>query len=114
MTQQASAPRMSPVRKKLSVLITLILLFSGKLFAQQVLWADKILGYSSEYRNTDSGYGFRSKQILNEPNKLPDFGYSPCAWSTATPDGRNEEWIKVGFKQSIALKQVVIAEIFNP
>jgi len=105
---------MSPVRKKLSVLITLILLFSGKLFAQQVLWADKILGYSSEYRNTDSGYGFRSKQILNEPNKLPDFGNSFCAWSPATPDNRNEEWIKVGFEKSIALKQVAIAENFNP
>ncbi|WP_229215971.1 OmpA family protein [Dyadobacter frigoris] len=114
MIQQASAPRMSLLRRKLNFYVTLILLFSGKLFAQQVLWADKILGYSSEYRNNDSGQGFRSKQILDEPNKLPDFGYSPCAWQSAMPDGRNEEWIKVGFKQPIALKQIAIAENFNP
>jgi outer membrane protein OmpA-like peptidoglycan-associated protein len=114
MTQQASAPRMSLLRRKLSFYITLILLLSGKTFAQRVLWADKILGYSSEFRNNDSGQGFRSKQILDEPNKLPDFGYSPCAWQSAMPDGRNEEWIKVGYKESIALKQIAIAENFNP
>lgn len=105
---------MSLLRRKLNFYVALIFLLSGKSFAQQVLWADKILGYSSEYRNNDSGQGFRSKQILGEPNKLPDFGNSFCAWSPATPDGRNEEWIKVGFEKSIALKQVAVAENFNP
>ncbi|WP_409015051.1 OmpA family protein [Dyadobacter sp. CY345] len=106
---------MSLVRRKISICCSLVLLVCGNLFAQQpVLWADKILGYSSEYRNENAGQGFRSKQILGEPNKLPDFGNSPCAWSPAMPDGRNEEWIKVGFEKSIALKQVAIAENFNP
>ncbi|SEI62938.1 WD40-like Beta Propeller Repeat [Dyadobacter koreensis] len=112
---KASAPRMSLVRRKLFICSSLILLVCGKMLAQQpVLWADKILGYSSEYRPESYGQGFRSKQILGEPNKLPDFGVSPCAWSPATPDGRNEEWIKVGFEKSIALKQVAIAENYNP
>lgn len=105
---------MSLVRRKIFICSSLILLVGGKLIAQPVLWADKILGYSSEYRNENAGQGFRSKQILGEPNKLPDFGNSPCAWSPATPNGRNEEWIKVGFEKSIALKQVAIAENFNP
>ncbi|MDQ6476920.1 OmpA family protein [Dyadobacter sp. LHD-138] len=105
---------MSLVRRKIFIYSSLILLVAGKIIAQPVLWADKILGYSSEYRNENAGQGFRSKQILGEPSKLPDFGNSPCAWSPATPDGRNEEWIKVGFEKSIALKQVAIAENFNP
>lgn len=105
---------MSLVRRKIFICSSLILLVAGKIIAQPVLWADKILGYSSEYRNENAGQGFRSKQILGEPNKLPDFGNSPCAWSPATPDGRNEEWIKVGFEKSVALKQVAIAESFNP
>jgi outer membrane protein OmpA-like peptidoglycan-associated protein len=105
---------MSRVRRIFFIGSSLILMFGGNLMAQSVLWANKILGYSSEYRNESAGQGFRSKQILGEPNKLPDYGTSPCAWSPATPNGRNEEWIKVGFEKSIALKQVAIAENFNP
>ncbi|MCE6991674.1 OmpA family protein [Dyadobacter sp. CY323] len=83
-------------------------------YCQEVLWASKILGYSSEYRPGQFGHANRAKQILGEPSKLPDFGNSPCAWSPAEADGRNEEWIKVGFEKSIPLKQIAIAENFNP
>ncbi|MCF0073098.1 OmpA family protein [Dyadobacter sp. CY261] len=83
-------------------------------YCQEVLWASKVLGYSSEYRPSQIGHAYRSKQILGVPSKLPDFGDSPCAWSPAEPDGRNEEWIKVGFAKTIPLKQIAIAENFNP
>lgn len=83
-------------------------------YCQEVLWANKVLGYSSEYRPSQIGHAYRSKQILGVPNKLPDFGDSPCAWSPADADGRNEEWIKVGFDKTIPLKQIAIAENFNP
>lgn len=85
-----------------------------KSYGQEILWADKVLGYSSEYRPAQYGHAYRAKQILGIPNKLPQFGNSPCAWSPADADGRNEEWIKVGFQKSIPLKQVAIAENFNP
>lgn len=83
-------------------------------YCQDVLWASKILGYSSEYRPSQIGFGYRAKQILGIPNKLPAFGDSPCAWTPAEPDGRNEEWIKVGYEKAIPLKQVAICENFNP
>ncbi|GGB99303.1 hypothetical protein GCM10011325_28150 [Dyadobacter sediminis] len=83
-------------------------------YGQEVFWANKVLGYSSELRPAQYGFAFRAKQILGEPNKLPDFGSSPCAWSPAEADGRNEEWIKVGFEKAIQLKQIAIAENFNP
>ncbi|GGM81216.1 hypothetical protein GCM10010967_11290 [Dyadobacter beijingensis] len=83
-------------------------------YCQEVLWANKVLGYSSEYRPSQIGHAYRSKQILGVPSKLPDVGDSPCAWSPAEPDGRNEEWIKVGFDKTVPLKQIAIAENFNP
>ncbi|MHA4742121.1 OmpA family protein [Dyadobacter sp. MSC1_007] len=99
--------------KRIAVCL-LITLVSVAGYGQDVLWASKVLGYSSEYRPSQVGHAYRSKQILGIPNKLPDFGDSPCAWSPAEADGRNEEWIKVGFEKSIALKQIAIAENFNP
>ncbi|MGX5852574.1 OmpA family protein [Dyadobacter jiangsuensis] len=95
----------------LSILMAVMPLFA---YCQEVLWANKVLGYSSEYRPSQIGHAYRSKQILGIPNKLPDFGDSPCAWSPADADGRNEEWIKVGFDKTIPLKQIAIAENFNP
>ncbi|NIJ52078.1 OmpA family protein [Dyadobacter arcticus] len=86
----------------------------GNGYGQEILWASKVLGYSSEYRPGQFGQAFRSKQILGRPSKLPDFGNSPCAWSPAEADGRNEEWIKVGFEKTIPLRQIAIAENFNP
>ncbi|WP_353721392.1 OmpA family protein [Dyadobacter sp. 676] len=93
-------------------LLAAVMPFSG--YCQEVLWASKVLGYSSEYRPSQIGHAYRSRQILGVPSKLPDFGDSPCAWSPAEADGRNEEWIKVGFDKSIPLKQIAIAENFNP
>lgn len=82
--------------------------------AQDVLWASKILGYSSEFRPSQFGNEYRAVQILDEPDKLPDVGDSPCAWSPALAESSSEEWVKVGFSRPVKLKQVVIAENFNP
>ncbi len=81
--------------------------------AQEVLWASRILGYSSEYRPSQFGDEYRAIQVLHEPNKLPGVGDSPCAWTPALPDGLSEEWIKVGFEKPLSLKQLAIAENFN-
>jgi outer membrane protein OmpA-like peptidoglycan-associated protein len=94
--------------------ITVLILLGHGVFGQNVQWASRILGYSSEYRAGEYGHAFRAKQILGEPSKLPDFGNSPCAWSPAQANGKNEEWIKVGFEKPMALRQVAVAENFNP
>ena len=103
------------MRLKLGLVLCFLLLLAGtESFAQQVLWASRVLGFSSEYRPGKYGYAYRAKQILGEPNKLPDFGDIPCAWTPADADSRNEEWIKVGFQKSVPVKQIAIAENFNP
>ncbi len=98
----------------LKVNIVLSLLVPKILMAQEIAWADKILGFSSEYRTDDYGSGYHAVQILGKPNKLPSFGDSPCAWSPAKQNTSAEEWIKVGFEKPIRLAQVMIGESFNP
>jgi len=104
---------MNLIGKSIGICLLSILIRSNG-YGQEVLWANKVLGYSSEFRPAQYGFAFRAKQILGQPNKLPDFGNSPCAWSPAEADGRNEEWIKVGFEKSLPLRQIAIAENFNP
>jgi len=104
---------MNLIGKSIGICLLSVLAWSHG-YGQEVLWANKVLGYSSEFRPAQYGFAFRAKQVLGQPNKLPDFGNSPCAWQPAEADGRNEEWIKVGFEKPVPLRQVAIAENFNP
>ena len=96
------------------IYIILLLCLNSLGYAQNTQWASKILGFSSEYRPDKYGFGYRSKQILGEPNKLPDFGQSACAWTPAEADSKNEDWIKVAYSTPMLVKQVAIAENYNP
>lgn len=82
-------------------------------YGQDVQWATKLLGFSSELRLSTRGYDYRAKQVLGAPNKLPDIGNSPCAWSPAKTIGTADEWIKVAFQKPTLLRQVAIAENLN-
>lgn len=78
--------------------------------AQNVQWAWKVLGKSSEYGEKQ----YAAKQILGKPNVLPVFRDSPCAWSPYREQSRMDEWIKVAYKKPMRIKQVAIAESYNP
>jgi len=78
--------------------------------AQTVQWAHKVLGKSSEY--SEKRYG--AQQVVGIPNVLPAFRESPCAWSPLTEQNRENEWIWVEFKRPMKIRQVAIAESFNP
>jgi outer membrane protein OmpA-like peptidoglycan-associated protein len=99
---------------KITVFCIVLIASGANVCAQHILWANKVLGYSSEYRPGQYGYANRAKQILGQPNKLPDVGGSACAWSPADADSKSEEWIKVAFEKSIPLRQVAVAENLNP
>ncbi|WP_207508951.1 OmpA family protein [Telluribacter humicola] len=101
------------IQRFTKLLILLVALQCQVAVAQQVMWASKVLGYSSEYRPGSYGQEYRASQILGAPNKLPDVGDSPCAWTPSLPNGAAEEWIKVGFAKAIPLRQIAIAENFN-
>lgn len=99
--------------KKLIFLFCFILHFTA--FSQEMQWASSVLGYSSERSEPmNQGPEYRAKQILGRPNKLPSTGECKCAWSPSGADTFAEEWIKVGFEKPQRIKQVSIAENFNP
>src|SRR4051812_19791467 len=77
-------------------------------YAQEVQWADEVLDFSSEYREEKYTKEFRAVQVLGRPNKLPQFGSSFCAWSPASRGDTLGEWIKVGYKVPIRIRQIAI------
>lgn len=82
--------------------------FVSKTYAQNVQWATEILDFSSEVSETQYG----ARQVLGSPNVLPAGGENPSAW---TPDKPNrEEFIKVGFAEPMRIRQIAIAESYNP
>ncbi len=81
--------------------------------AQEVQWANKLVGFSSEFQKDNVGQEGHANQVLGRPNTLPPFGDNSCAWSPYNADSNVEEWIKVGFKSPQKTKQIVIIENFN-
>jgi len=79
-------------------------------FAQEVQWADYVIDYSSEMGDK----GFSASQALGKPNSMPQpDGLSPCAWLPRNQDGE-KEYIHVGFKKPMRVRQVAIAENHAP
>ena len=55
---------------------------------------------------------YKAYQVLGEPNIYPGSKGSTRAWS---PRKNNEiDFIKVGFKEPMKIKQIAIAETLNP
>lgn len=99
--------------KKLFLLFWLGMLMHNASHAQDVQWASEILDFSSELRGEKLTREFRAMQVLGRPNKLPQFGSSVCAWSPASRGDTLGDWIKVGYRTPMQIRQVAIAESFN-
>ncbi|MFT6965510.1 MAG: OOP family OmpA-OmpF porin [Marivirga sp.] len=93
----------------LSTLVGIILVASQSVvLAQDVEWASEVIEYSSELDDTQ----FSVKQLLGKPNVYPWGEGSPNAWTPGRPD-RNE-FVKVGFANPKPIRQIAIAESYNP
>ena len=93
----------------LKTLVTSVILFSCfPSLAQQVQWASEVLDFSSEY----SDRIYAAHEALDKPNVMPQGGNSPCSWAPKNFNGT--EFIKVGFKNPMKIRQIAIAENFNP
>jgi len=88
-----------------------ILLLAGLPFlsqAQVVQWASKVIEFSSELTPVQ----YSAQQALGKPNVLPAGGQSPNAWSPEKP--KKKEFIKLGFANAMSIRQIAIAESYNP
>lgn len=77
--------------------------------AQEIVWADIVVSYSSAYDNKE----YSAQQVLGPPSKLPATGRSTTAWSPRYPD-MGREFIKVKFPASIPVQTILIGENLNP
>jgi hypothetical protein len=72
------------------------------------------VAFSSEYADKETTKENRAIQVLGKPNKLPQVGYSVCAWQPMTQNNSiNEEFIIVSFDTIMPVRQIVIAENFG-
>lgn len=78
------------------------------LHAQEVQWASKVLEFSSELTPVQ----YSAQQVLGKPNVLPSGGQNPNAWAPDKP--KRKEFLKVGFERPMSIRQIAIAESYNP
>lgn len=90
-------------------LFLLVLFFTFiKVQAQETQWVSTILEASSELAPKE----YSAEQIIGKPDVTPGAGESPNAWM---PFWENrEEYVKVGFEKPFKIRQITIAESFNP
>lgn len=104
-----SGPEALIFSDEMKIVLTLIcILLQTFASAQEIQWASKVINYSSQKDYTS----YSANQVLGEPNSMPSKGYSATAWEAATDDRR--EFLHVGFEKPMKIKQVIIAENFNP
>lgn len=92
-------------RFALLALLSVIAMTAG---AQTLQWADKVLEFSSQI--TPGQYS--AEQSLGKPNVLPAGGQNPGAWMPDKP--RRKEFLKLGFANPMSIRQIAVAESFNP
>jgi outer membrane protein OmpA-like peptidoglycan-associated protein len=76
----------------------------------QTIWADKVLGVSSEHSGV--GQQHKASQLVGKPSKLPQAESGGTAWRPAQ-ENNGEEWLKVGFSSPMAIRQVAVAQNFG-
>ena len=94
--------------RRFSLSLLLCLLFIGYTRGQVVQWASKVIEFSSELTPIQ----YSAKQALGKPNVLPAGGQSPNAWAPDKP--KRKEFLKLGFANPISIRQIAIAESYNP
>ncbi len=88
------------------LLLFLVISFASN--AQMVQWASKVVEFSSELTPVQ----YAAQQALGKPDVLPAGGQNPNAWTPDKP--KRKEFLKLGFSNPISIRQIAIAESYNP
>lgn len=94
--------------KRLVILAIALPLCLSSGYGQTVQWASSVIEFSSELTPVQ----YSAQQVLGKPNVLPAAGQNPSAWTPEKP--KRQEFIKVGFSAPMQIRQVAIAESYNP
>lgn len=94
------------MRKSLFFILLLFVIAGAQ--AQETQWVSTILEASSELTPRE----YSAEQLIGKPDVTPGSGDSPNAWMPFRDD--REEYVKVGFEKPMRIRQIAIAESFNP
>jgi OmpA-OmpF porin, OOP family len=94
--------------KRVILLLLFFKLGLAPVSGQTIQWATKVLEFSTQL--TPAQYS--AEQALGKPNVLPAGGDNPSAWVPDKP--RRKEFIKLGFATPASIRQIAIAESYNP
>jgi len=90
------------------VLILTLASLASTIAQEEIQWADTVLNS----KGSDHSKLYGVEQVLGKPNIYPGNGLIGGAWS---PSKFNSEAnVKVGYKTPIQVRQILIAETFNP
>lgn len=94
------------VRKLLLFLFSFV--FISAAYCQETQWVKTIIEASSELTPRE----FSAEQLIGKPNVTPGTEDNPNAWMPDRED--REEYVKVGFETPMRIRQIAIAESYNP
>lgn len=94
--------------RKILLSIIFVLLAQMGVLGQDTQWAIEVLEASSEFSPRE----FSAEQALGKPNVTKGGAENPNAWMPSRPN--KDEFIKVRFENPFRIRQVAIAETFNP
>jgi outer membrane protein OmpA-like peptidoglycan-associated protein len=94
--------------KRILFVILIFLACLAPTVAQTLQWATTVIEFSSQLTPNQ----FSAQQALGKPNVLPAGGENPNAWVPDKPNRR--EFLKVGFANPTSIRQIAIAESYNP
>lgn len=96
--------------KRLLIVLIITCFFSiATLASEEIIWADKVIEFSSQY-GTES---WSTEKVLGEPDTYPNYGDYTTTWA---PSSKNSgtEFIEVGFPQATRASGIRIYETYNP
>ncbi|MEJ5286455.1 MAG: hypothetical protein CH6_2219 [Candidatus Kapaibacterium sp.] len=86
-----------------TIIALLLFILLNKSFAE-IQWASYVVGYSSELGVKQ----YSIEQALGEPSVLPDFGFTPCAWTPRYVRSKTVEYIHLGFSNPQQVRTIIV------
>ncbi|MCS7076377.1 MAG: OmpA family protein [Bacteroidia bacterium] len=98
------------IEKKVSLLYFFVIIcYAGCAQQDNILWANEVLGYSSQHYENKR---YAAREVIGKPNSmLPGGVLSATAWYPYTR--KAEEYVWVRFSKIIKAKQIIVCQNYN-
>jgi len=73
-------------------------------------YCSRVVGFSSQFSHSDNA----ALQLLGPPKHFPKSGSSKFAWSALPQPNTTRQWVRLGVKEPVYVRQIRIFETHNP